>query len=224
MFATALRVVAVTAMLAAGPTGHGVVDAKQDDAVVNGAPVLEIDGGTPAQRRTVEAAVDRYLSVGLLLPHLDVRIHTGKEGCEDKQGLFHREGDLAVIDLCFGGEFLALHELGHAWERFNLDDSDRAGFQQLTGATTWRSTDVAWGRRGAEQAANTMAKGLLSTPLASLKYHAADFARFEALTGISSPRIAEVLPVVSNERAVDDEERARLAAYAAWRHASATGT
>jgi hypothetical protein len=222
MFATALRVVAVTAMLAPGPSRTGTVDHTHVDAVVSDSPVIAIDGGSPAQRQTVIAAVDRYLSVGLLLPDLDVHFHTGMEGCDDKQGLFHREGDLAVIDLCFGGEFLALHELGHAWERFNLHDSDRAAFQRMTGATTWRSIDVAWGRRGAEQAANTMAKGLLSTPLASLEYHAADLARFEALTGITSPRTVEVVPVVSNEPGVDDIQRARLAAYEAWRHASAT--
>jgi hypothetical protein len=88
-------------------------------------------------------------------------------------------------------------------------------------ALTWRAIDVAWGRRGAEQAANTMAKGLLSTPLASAEYHTQDFARFEALTGIVSPRLAEVVPVVSEEPAVDDGQRARLTAYEAWRHASA---
>ena len=69
-----------------------------------------------------------------------------------------------------------------------------------------------------------MARGLLSTPLASLEYHAADFTRFEALTGVSSPRIDEVVPAVSNDPPVDDEQRARLAAYEAWRHGSATAT
>ena len=80
-----------------------------------------------------------------------VRFHTGgKDGCGGFQGLFHPEGDIAVIDLCYPGEFLALHELGHAWERFNLDDRRRADFERLTGSTTWRSTEVVWRERGAD--------------------------------------------------------------------------
>jgi hypothetical protein len=211
------RIIAVSAILAATPSGTA---AHPADAVVDADPAVTIVGGTHEQRDVVVAAVDRFRSVGLLLPDLDIRIHDGKQGCEDKQGLFHREDDLAVIDLCFGGEFLALHELGHAWERFNLDDRDRAEFQHLTGATTWRSTDVAWGRRGAEKAANTMAFGLLSTPLGSLQYHRIDFAQFEALAGIPSPRIAEVLPVTHAAPLIDDAERIRLAAYESWRQAS----
>jgi hypothetical protein len=211
------RIIAIAAILVATPNGPV---AHPTDAVVGGDPAVTIVGGSHEQRATVVAAVDRFLSVGLPLPDLDVRIHTGKQGCEDKQGLFHRDGDLAVIDLCYGGEFLVLHELGHAWERFNLDDRDRARFQQLTGATTWRSTDVAWGRRGAEQAANTMANGLLSTPIESLQYHVTDFARFEALTGSPSPRVTEVVPATHTAPTIDDADRVRLAAYEAWRHAS----
>ena len=62
-----------------------------------------------------------------------------------------------MIDLCFGGEFLVLQELGHACERFNLDDRQRAEFTELTGLETWRSTDVTWHDRAAERAANALA-------------------------------------------------------------------
>jgi hypothetical protein len=221
MFAAAHRIIAVALIAVAWPCGRAA-DAGDATPLVSAAPVVLIDGGSREQRRTVVDAVDRYLSVGLLLPELAVRIHVSNTGCGGKQGLFHQEGDVAVIDLCYPGEFLALHEIGHAWERFNLDDGDRAAFQQLTGATTWRSTDVAWGRRGAEQAANTMAHGLLSTPLESLQHHAVHFARFEALTGITSPRITELVQPKDTTPGMDDTERVRLAAYEAWRHSSST--
>jgi hypothetical protein len=208
-------------MIVAGPNPSRMAG-HSDHALVSDAPLIAMHGGSRQQRETVLAAIDRYLSVGLLLPDLDVRFHPGNPGCEGMQGVFHRDGDVAVIDLCYGGEFLALHELGHAWERFNLDDRARTEFQQLTGATTWRSTDVAWGRRGAEQAANTMADGLLSTPLRSLRYHTDEFARFEALTGIASPRIAEVAPATHAAPSMDDAARSRLAAYEAWRQAAST--
>jgi hypothetical protein len=216
----ARRILCIAALVVASPSGR-VADATAPSSPAGARPAISIVGGSPDQRHTVTAAVARYVSVGLLLPDLDVRIHTGKAGCGDKQGLFHREGEVAVIDLCFGGEFLALHELGHAWERFNLDDRDRFEFQQLTGAMTWRSTNVAWGRRGAEQAADTMAHGLLSSPLVSLEYHTVDFAWFEALTGIASPRIREVRTAEPHKPALDDVQRTRLAAYEAWRGAAA---
>jgi hypothetical protein len=200
-----------------------------DDAVdaanrsVSADPSVVIDGGTPERRQTVLAAVERYLSVGLALPDLRVHIHTGsKAGCGGFQGLFHPDGEVAVIDLCYPGEFLVLHELGHAWERFNLDDPQRAEFRRLTGLTTWRSTDVTWHDRGAERAANVLAHGLLSTPLTTAHYHARDFELFEALTGIKTPRLAEIEPTDTTVPSLDPEQAARLAVYAEWRHADAT--
>ena len=186
----ALGVVAVP--IARDATPSGAVEATNNVSVE---PFVVIDGGTAEQRRTVLNAVDRYLSVGLELPDLRVRLHSGgKAGCGGFQGLFHPEGEIAIIDLCYPGEFLALHELGHAWERFNLDDRRRADFERLTGSTTWRSTEVVWRERGAERAANVLAKGLLSTPLETARYHAHDFELFEALTGITTPRLAEIEP------------------------------
>jgi hypothetical protein len=185
---------------------------------ISASPSVRIDGGTPEHHQTVIDAVDRYLSIGLRLPDLRVHIHSdGKSGCGGFQGLFHPEGDVAAIDLCFPGEFLALHELGHAWERFNLDDRDRAEFERLTALTTWRSTDVVWHDRGAERAANTLAHGLLSTQLQSGRYHERQFAEFEALTGITSPRLAEIEAPGATVPPVDLEQLTRLAAYEEWR-------
>jgi hypothetical protein len=158
----------------------------------------------------------------LALPDLRVQFHTGgKTGCGGFQGLFHPDGDIAVIDLCYPGEFLALHEIGHAWERFNLDDRQRAEFERLTGLTTWRSTDVVWHDRGAERAANVLAHGLLSIRLETARYHEQVFAEFEALTGITSPRLAEIEPRDDTVPALDLARRSRLAAYSEWRHAQA---
>ena len=189
---------------------------------VSAEPSVVIEGGTAEQRQTVFDAVDRYLSVGLALPDLRVQFHTGgKAGCEGFQGLFHPDVNVAVIDLCFPGELLALHELGHAWERFNLDDHQRAEFERLTGLTTWRSTDVIWRDRGAERAANVLAQGLLSTPLDTARYHIQVFAEFEALTGITTPRLAEIAPPDTTVAPLNDEQLTRLAAFEEWRHAVA---
>lgn len=108
--------------------------------------------------------------------------------------MFHRNGDKPIIDLCFQREFLALHELGHAWERFNLDDEARDRFRELVGSPPWRKSDIAHNRQGVEIAANTLAHGLLSEPVQPGQHRDREFARFEVLTGSQSPRLAEIPP------------------------------
>jgi hypothetical protein len=212
----AVAVVALGSLI--GPPAH---EAAASRPWVSADPSVVIDGGTPERSQTVLAAVDRYLSVGLELPDLRVRIHDGEAGCDGYQGYFHSEGEVGVIDLCYPGEFLALHELGHAWERFNLDDRRRAEFERLTGSTTWRSTSVVWHDRGAERAANVLAHGLLSTPLETTRYHAREFELFEALTGHVTPRLAEIAVPDTTVAPLDQEQQTRLTAYLEWRHANA---
>jgi hypothetical protein len=210
----AVAVVAVGSLV--GPPAHEAVASTPS---VSASPSVVFDGGTADRRQTVIAGVDRYLSVGLLLPDLRVQIHDDNTGCGGYQGYFHPEGEVGVIDLCYTGEFLALHELGHAWERFNLDDRQRADFESLVGSTTWRSTDVVWRDRGAERAANALAHGLLSTQLTTARYHELDFELFEALTGIASPRLAEIEPPDTTVPPPDSEQLTRLASYLEWRNA-----
>ncbi|MEO6653732.1 MAG: hypothetical protein ABIP17_13860 [Ilumatobacteraceae bacterium] len=204
-------------VLPLGPT----VDAGKDRPLDDVAPVVSINGGSEEHRRTVLDAVARFAATGLTLPDLDIRLHHGKLGCQGKQGLFHRGGAVGVIDLCYPGEFLTLHELGHAWEDLNLDDDDRLVFMQLTGAPTWRSTDVTWRKRGAERAANVIANGLLSLPLETVESHTVWFAQFEELTGITSPRVNEVRPSSQPSNPTRTAEQASpMAAFATWRAAS----
>jgi len=210
---------AVVAVGLGSLVGSPAQEAAAGKSSVSASPAVVFVGGAADRRQTVAAAVDQYLSVGLLLPDLRIQIHDTKAGCDGFQGYFHPEGKLGVIDLCYPGEFLALHELGHAWDWFNLDDRRRAEFEQLTGLTTWRSTDVAWHDRAAERAANVLAGGLLSIPLETARYHQQVFAEFAALTGITSPRLAEIVTPGTTIPAPDREQLDRLAAYSEWRHA-----
>jgi hypothetical protein len=217
MFAAARRTFVVYTVFILALSAGAVSEATETSSLVSREPSITFVGGTEARRETVVVGVNRYIESGLSLPDLEVHIHEDRSGCRDMQGLFRPSGGIALIDLCYGGEFLALHELGHAWEYFNLDADDREHFKQVTGATTWRSTDVVWRRRGAELTANTLARGLLSTHLESAALHALDFERFETLTGIPSPRLAELEPQAHTAPVTSATERTRLAAYETWR-------
>ena len=66
-----------------------------------------------------------------------------------------------------------------------------------------------------------LAHGLLSTPLDTARYHLQVFADFEALTGITTPRLAEIAPPDTTVAPLNHEQLTRLAAYEEWRHALA---
>jgi hypothetical protein len=157
--------------------------------IVSLEPVISFVGGSQAQRTTVLNAVDRFTSHDLALPDLEVRFHAGAQGCEGYRGLFHPDRGHPSIDLCYEGEFLVLHELGHAWEHFNLDDQTRQTFVEYVGAGSWTSAKVRHKAQAVEIAADTMAYGLLSAPLAPGQNLDREFARFELLTGSPSPRL-----------------------------------
>ena len=62
----------------------------------------------------------------------------------------------------------------------------------------------------------------MSTPLEFADQHALDFERFETLTGLPSPRLAELEPQADIAPFMSEAERAPVAAHAVQR-ASQTG-
>lgn len=220
MYRFALAVIAllisVSSLAPPWQTTHAA-HAAEIDTVVSLEPSVSLHGGTTAHRDTVRAAVDRFGGAGLELPDLDIYLDDDHADCLGYQGYFKPEGTTGVIHLCFPGEFLALHELGHAWEHFNLDDATRDRFEAFSGAPAWDSQDVPWGRRASEIAATTIAHGLLSVPLDSADSRTKEFDRFEALTNVVTPRLAEIVPETEPVQAMTDDERSRAVAYADWR-------
>ncbi len=202
--ATLIAVLLIPSPASPIPTAHGA-------PLVSLHPSIAFVGGTDAERDTVMVAAGRFISEGLPLPDLEIRFHDDSANCNGHRGLFHHNDGAPVIDLCFRGEFLALHELGHAWEHFNLDDQARAGFQELAGAPTWNSSEIAHRDRAIEIAANVMGHGLSSEPLAARQDRSREFALYEALTGSPTPRVA-----IEESPESQAEQLELAAAYAGW--------
>ncbi len=183
------------------------------------APVITFGGGSSAQQQAVLVAVDRFASVSMELPDLDIRIHDDFTGCAGHHGLYHREGDVAVIDLCSDREILLFHEIGHAWEQFTLADDDRDAFLERTGAESWSDQAIAHHLRGAEIAADSIAYALIQRPGVALQARPLDL--FEALVGSEAPRVAELEVEAAEsantaDHAMDEDQLSAQAAYAAW--------
>ena len=174
------------------PSPVGAVGADDPAALVSLDPEISFVAGSATDRLTVTDAVGSFVAQGLALPDLEIRFHTDASGCGGHRGLFHHNDGDPAIDLCFEGEFLVLHELGHAWEHFNLDDQARGEFQALVEAPTWNSPDAPHSRRAIEIAADAMAHGLLSEPLTAGQNRDREFARYESLTGTPTPRAASL--------------------------------
>lgn len=186
------------------------------------APVVTLEGGLAAEQQVVLAAVERFVSASMELPDLDIRIHDDFSGCDGHHGLYHREGDIAVIDLCSDRELLVFHEIGHAWEQFTLDNDDRAAFLDQVGAESWSDRAIDHGSRGAEIAADSIAYALIHRPGVSLQTRPLEL--FEGLVGEESPRIAEfaaeAVEIAANaDEAMDADKVSAHAAYLAWQAA-----
>ena len=180
-------------------------------------PAVSVVGGSPEARRMALDAVDRFVATGLALPDIEFRFHDDFAGCNNNQGMFQRDGDHGTIELCTDQEFLALHEISHAWARFTLNDNDRAAFVELAGAHAWQGADIAHHLRGTEIAADSISYALLSHRGVALAARPLEL--FEALTGIESPRIAEKTAddaAAQADTPPDNNQHSGMAAYAAW--------
>ena len=184
----------VLAVTAVGPASHLSATAQPSPVgvAVSLSPAITFVGGSVAERRTVEDAVGRFVEARLPLPDLEIRIRHGKAACGGSMGRFHPDPPRPNIELCFDREFLALHELAHAWEHFNLDDAARDKFVLLSGADAWAGRAVPHSHRAIERLADTIAFGLLSVAPSARDLCDPKIALFETLTGAPAPRLARV--------------------------------
>lgn len=113
-------------------------------------------------------ALSRFEQAGLALPPLVISFHDDKQPCDGNFG-YYRAGTPARIDICGfnSNRFLitpkktVLHELGHAWTQYTLNDQTRETFLRFRGLATWNDDDTPWAEQGSEQAAEIVAWALL---------------------------------------------------------------
>lgn len=119
-----------------------------------------------AQLEMAKRAVERFHEAGLVLPDLLIRFPgIDSPDCEGIQGRSFLTRDPIEVRICWNSEFILLHELAHVWEARNVAESVRQAFMTMRdGIQDWASTDVIWGARGREHAANVIAWGLLEDP------------------------------------------------------------
>ncbi len=166
---------------------------------------VEMINSTDALDALVQWALLRFDEAGIALPDLrSIRFSEFDRSCHGVNGRTEFDAATADVLLCYHEHDLAgderwaqtetdckhtiLHELAHVWMRQHLDATDREAFTESVGLRTWVDGDVMpWDEQAREVAAETMAWGLLDTPMTMYKIGAPDLetltAGFELLTG-----------------------------------------
>ena len=135
---------------------------------------VQIFNGSGGLQGLVEWAFGRFTTAGLPTPVVNsvTFLERRTDKCDEFGGLIAgREVTLCFLtaicvnDVCDrwtdAARTTALHELAHAWIDDHVSADTRKDFLELAGLESWASADVAWGDRGVELAACTMAWGLL---------------------------------------------------------------
>ncbi|MDJ0664423.1 MAG: hypothetical protein QNJ75_07670 [Acidimicrobiia bacterium] len=121
-----------------------------------------IEAETEELREMAERALSRFDKAGLELPVLTIYAFSDKAGCGDNFGYFSIDhvGNYE-IHIC-GVDFTMLHELGHAWAKYNLTEEKKQQFldEDYAAADEWR-VDGDWLNSGSEHCANVIAWGLM---------------------------------------------------------------
>jgi len=154
--------------------------------------IATVTGGTEQQRGLVEWALGQYENAGLDLPVLQFHLSMNPEICKGNGGFFSSGSTPWRITLCTDDRFVFLHEIGHAWSKHTLTPFEQAKYVDFRGLESWNDAETPWRARGSEDAANTLAWGLLDSAIEGMTPDGPLAQRNEAfrlLTGFDSPRL-----------------------------------
>lgn len=124
-------------------------------------PGATVYAETAEQVELVEAALERFADAGLALPDVTTHMHSDRSKCggssgEPAGGYYTVKGDEHIVHIC--SPDVLDHELGHAWDRANLDDATRETILLQRGLDSWSHND--WIQAGGEHLASTIAWAL----------------------------------------------------------------
>jgi hypothetical protein len=161
------------------PPAHGIS--------VGDSPGIVFHGPTETQAERMAWAIGRYEALDLELPSLDIYF---AGNCQEKFGAWgrfqHESGTPWRIDVCTTAVYL--HELAHAWDRWNLTDAERRTYLGLRGLESWQGNDIPWDERGIEDLAILVAR-VVGQGVDNYRSEdrLSDLSDFSQMTGVAVP-------------------------------------
>ena len=105
----------------------------------------------------VEEALAGFAAAGLELPDVTIHMHSDRSKCAGSSGkpaggYYTVRGGEHIVHVC--SPDVLYHELGHAWDRANLDDATREAILHQRGLESWSHDD--WEQAGGEHLASVI--------------------------------------------------------------------
>ncbi len=146
---------------------------------------VTVFNGTPGVHGLLEWGLERFRAAGLAPPNLGSVTFGPVPACARYSGIVTENVDgpadlvhcVDAYDVCdptpascsslrAGARFSFLHELAHAWMLDNVDFETQDRFLESRSLARWEGADVPWHERGSEQAAETVAWGVMDSTIA----------------------------------------------------------
>lgn len=158
-------------------------------------PGTKVYAENAEQVALVEEALARFDEAGLELPDVTIHLHSDRAKCggssgEPSNGYYTTRGDENIVHTC-GSPAVLYHELGHVWDKHNLDDETRNAIMEQRGLDSW-SHDV-WNQACGEHLASTIAWALEGSYPYAIGYFTLEGldATYELATGSRAPFMIE---------------------------------
>lgn len=197
---TKARIAATIVVVSATVLGVSTEPVEQLPVAIDDSPHFLLNGATLDEADRMQWAIDRFLDSGLDLPSLDIHF---AQDCQERFGAWGsiQWGSTTPwrVEVCTTGVYL--HELAHAWDRWNLTDADRRMYLDLRGLDAWQGRDLTWVQRGEEDLAWLVARILgRGVNRYRSKDTQTDLDHFELMTGISVPIVRTTDPTSPQSR------------------------
>ena len=148
--------------------GHDAVADEALFAGLHGVDVTVAFEGLPGDEDRLLWAFEQFEAAGLELGSVHVAFFEGPKHCRGGAGLHFFTRTTPTVVVCNPNASqrhrTLLHELAHVWVGRSLSAGVRTLFLDARGLTTWCGSDVLWGERGTEHAAEIVAWGLSDHP------------------------------------------------------------
>ncbi|MEN8237874.1 MAG: hypothetical protein ABFR53_01605 [Actinomycetota bacterium] len=127
---------------------------------------LTVEGGTTEQQMLAAQVLDRFAMAGLELPPIAIEfVGPSLEACGGARARAHLDWDPITVSVCWGDEFVLLHELAHVWTFGAVTEKQEVVFMGLrANVHAWADPADRWADQGREHAANVVAWGLMEDP------------------------------------------------------------
>lgn len=159
-------------------------DQVTSELTVPGGSAIEIINGGPNLDRLALWGLDHFATAGLSPPRIESITFAPVPACATVAGVISERPDgppdlvlcideyqsclpapATCLEFTLSARLGLLHEMAHVWLIQNLTDEERGHYLDWSSLIVWRDAETPWHLRAVENAAETLAWGLMDVPV-----------------------------------------------------------